>query len=169
MGRIDWKNWAPPGRDARQEAESVFGCLTIVTLLSWILFVIYYVDAWEGVHRWENGVRVLRAGVKMQDLEVIIGNIPLLFWIPVGSAAVLAVLHYADHYREGSRPVYLMRRLPDRWEYHRRCLAIPTAAAAAAAVLLAASLTLFYGIYIYFTPAACVIAPGQWEEIWRVL
>ena len=43
MGRIDWKNWAPPGRDARQEAESVFGCLTIVTLLSWILFAIVLV------------------------------------------------------------------------------------------------------------------------------
>ena len=168
MRRIDWKNWAPPDRDARQEAGNALSCLAIVTLLSWIFFVIYYVDAWEGLFRWENGVRVLEARARMRDLAEIIGDIPLAFWIPAGFAVVMAALHYAGHYREGSRPVYLMRRLPDRWEYHRRCLAIPVLILAATAMALLGSLALFYGIYMYFTPAA-YIAPDQWAEIWRVL
>lgn len=168
MARIDWRNWAPPGRDARGEAVNALGCLAMVTLLAWILFAIRYVSAWERLFLWENGARVLRTGVKMQDLREIIGVIPLVFWIQIGLAAVTAARHYADHYREGSRPVYLMRRLPDRWEYHRRCLAIPAATVAATAVLLAGSLALFYGAYMLFTPAACVV-PGQWAEIWRVL
>jgi hypothetical protein len=140
----------------------------MVTLLVWILFAIRYMSARERLFLWENGVRVLRTGVKMQDLREIIGAIPLVFWVQIGLAAVTAARHYADHYREGSRPVYLMRRLPDRWEYHRRCLALPAATAAATAALLALSLALFYGAYMLFTPAACVV-PGQWAEIWRVL
>lgn len=168
MARIDWKNWAPPGRDARGEAVNALGCLAVITLLAWVQFVIRYMSAWERLFLWENGVRVLRTGVKMQDLHEIIGATPLVFWVQIGLAAVTAARHYADHYREGSRPVYLMRRLPDRWEYHRRCLAIPAATAAATVVLLVLSLVLFYGAYMLFTPAACVV-PGQWAEIWRVL
>lgn len=161
MGRIDWKNWAPPGRDARREAQSVFGCLIIVTLLSWILFVIRYAGAWERLFRWENGARVLRAGVRMRDLAEIIGAIPLAFWAQIGLAAVWAARNYADHYREGSRPVYLMRRLPDRWEYHRRCLAIPGTALLAALAIMAVSLWAFWGIYMTATPAQC-LPPDPW-------
>ena len=87
--------------------------------------------------------------------------------LPLLLPLVFLLWHYAYHY-QGSRSVYLMRRLPDRWEYHRRCLAIPAATVAATAVLLAGSLALFYGAYMLFTPAACVV-PGQWAEIWRVL
>ena len=168
MAKIDWSRWAPPGRDARQEAVRFLWGLGGGAALAWVWFLARYWNARSQLFVVKNGRRVLLEGRMMQDLPEVIGIsflglLAVLLW-----AAVTAALHYADHYREGSRPVYLMRRLPDRWEYHRRCLAIPAATVAATAVLLAGSLALFYGAYMLFTPAACVV-PGQWAEIWRVL
>ena len=56
--------------------------------------------------------------------------------------AGLAVWNYAS-FRRGARTDYLMRRLPDRWEYHRRCLTVPLLGIAAS-VLAALTLYVLY-------------------------
>lgn len=168
MARIDWSRWAPPGRDARQEAVRFLWGLGGGAALAWVWFLARYWSARSELFVVKNGRRVLSEGRMMPDLPEIIGISFLGLWAVLLWAAVTAALHYAGHYREGSRPVYLMRRLPDRWEYHRRCLAIPGAAALLAAVLIPAFLMLFYVIYMNCTPAAC-LPPDQWQKIWRVL
>jgi len=60
-------------------------------------------------------------------------------------------INYASH-RMGSRSDYLMRRLPDRWEWHRRCLTVPLAAVALSALLVLALLVIFFLVYQYRTP-----------------
>ena len=55
-----------------------------------------------------------------------------------------------------------MRRLPDRWEYHRRCLTIPLLAILSALVLIVVLIGLFYALYLHATPEQC-LQPNQWE------
>ncbi len=43
--------------------------------------------------------------------------------VALGAVALGAWMYYS-HY-QNSQSVYLMRRLPDKWEYHRRCLTLP--------------------------------------------
>ena len=168
MARIDWSHWAPPDRDAQQEVVQFFWGLGGGTVLAWVWFLSSYWSAWSELFTLENGRKVLAPGRMIADLPEIIGGSFLGLWAVLLWAVVTVALHYAGHYREGSRPVYLMRRLPDRWEYHRRCLAIPGIVILIALVLILVFLMLFYVIYMNCTPAAC-LAPDQWQKIWRVL
>ena len=52
-----------------------------------------------------------------------------------------------------------MRRLPNRGELWRRCLAVPAATALAALAAVAVLAAVYFGIYLIFTPAACL--PGR--------
>ena len=88
---------------------------------------------------------------KLLNFYEILGN--AFFWFPILAVFLLAAVfvHYA-HHRSGSKSIYLMRRLPSRWELHRRCIAGP---ALCAAIMLAVAIILFwifYASYMLFTP-----------------
>ena len=65
----------------------------------------------------------------------------------------------------GAKSIYLMRRLPDRWELARRCLAIPLLTVACALLLVVILLPAFYGIYLHLTPEDA-LRPGQLDKLW---
>ena len=72
---------------------------------------------------------------------------------------------------DGLIAVYLMRRLPSKWELHRRCIA---GSAICAAVALAVAIILFwifYASYLLFTPDEWLTG-GQLGKLfmyWRVM
>jgi hypothetical protein len=72
----------------------------------------------------------------------------------------LSIYHYAYHY-SGAKSIYVMRRIPDKFELHRRCLALPILGALAYAVMAALLILIYLGIYVAVTPEKCML-PGQW-------
>lgn len=64
----------------------------------------------------------------------------------------------------GAKSIYLMGRLPDRWELHRRCLTLPLGWLLSAVLLPVLTLLVYYGIYYLITPAAC-LRPGQLAKL----
>lgn len=68
---------------------------------------------------------------------------PLLVW-----------RYYASH-TQGSMAVYTMRRLPDKWEYHRRCWTQPILSAAAELLIFAVLAGLCWLLWYFATPAPC--------------
>ncbi len=48
--------------------------------------------------------------------------------------------------------IYLMKRLPNPWEYHRRCLTIPFAELVLTGLVVAVILLLFWGLYWLVVP-----------------
>lgn len=144
----------PPGADWRRETRR---CIAVLgAALAWSLtFFLRYISAYGALYQVINHRRIMIPGVKMQPFAEVLGSSLWGFALAALAAAGLAGLHYASFYR-GSMSVYLMRRLPDRFEWHRRCLALPCACIAACAVLAAALLGLFYLFYIKVTPAQCL-------------
>ena len=78
---------------------------------------------------------------------------------------LLAAYHYAYH-RQGSKSIYLMRRLPSKLELHRRCLTLPIAGILIALLTAFLLLLIYYAVYMNVTPAECLM-PGQWQKLWR--
>ena len=74
-----------------------------------------------------------------------------------------AVQNYFGHF-QGSRSIYLLRRLPQRWELARRCLGEPALCLAGSFIIyLLTGVTCF--IYYWFrTPAGC-LPPNVWAWI----
>lgn len=91
--------------------------------------------------------------------------LPLLLLVVV--AVILAVYHYAALGR-GAKSGYLMARLSDRREVHRRCLTLPLLMILAAVVLAALLLGVFYLLYRWLIPAPYG-SPVQWAQVWQAL
>lgn len=119
--KIDLSRYTPVGAETRDQLTIMLAALVISALWSLKLpFVII---------RELNGLKsCLEAGMNIyvDSFSRLIGSAFYGFYIIALVSAGLAVWNYASH-RQGSRADYLMRRLPDRWEYHRRCLAVPLA------------------------------------------
>lgn len=100
----------------------------------------------------------------------ILGNALLVIPIAFAAMFAMAAMHYVYHW-QGSRSIYLMRRLPSRWELHRRCLTLPALGVAFFLILGAAEMFIMYGVYLLAAPEGTV-APDQFEmliELWRVI
>jgi len=77
------------------------------------------------------------------------------FYVLAGSMIIAILLNYRYH-RKNSKSVYIMKRLPDRWEFHKRCLTLPFIGMILAIVAAGVMGLIYYGLYIYATPAQCL-------------
>lgn len=85
----------------------------------------------------------------------------LLVLVSIG----FAIYHYVT-LRQGAKSNYLMGRLPDKKELHRRCLTFPLLMVLAGVVLVAVLLPIFYGAYLLATPAG-TMPPDQLAKLWQ--
>lgn len=79
-------------------------------------------------------------------------------------AALRALANYRSFFTE-TKSIYLMKRLKDKNELSRRCLAIPAAACGAALILFLLLLWIFVLIYRNGVPARCM-PPEETLNIW---
>jgi hypothetical protein len=163
--RVDFSRHAPPGLDLKPETR-LFGWGLVLSALFSLQFFARFADAREKLY-WKNGPwRELIEGAVMPDFAQLLGPSLAGFWVLAACLAALIVVHYAYHYH-ASRSIYLMRRLPSRWELHRRCLTLPLAGVVLCLAAAFVALVVFYLVYMTFTPDIC-LAPGQWQKIWSV-
>lgn len=152
----------PLGLDWRREVKALIWLWISCVLISFCYFIdlsqhINSLYGWDRINGQQ--VKVLRGTMMPDFYEVLDGNMDALF-IGAVLALLLAVYHYTYHY-QGSRSIYLMRRLPKKYELLKRCLTVPVAASV---VLLLTALLLvpvYYGLYMAFVPQECIV-PGQW-------
>lgn len=156
----------PPGVNVPQELKWLaWGGAG--SLLYSFAFLIRYIDSYQSLFSWTGTSRVLDTAAAMPDFaEVLDGSLAGFLILALGMAAVVAY-HYAYHY-QGSKSIYLMKRLPSRWELHRRCITLPVLAAASSLCAALLMLLFYFVIYMIFTPEAC-LAPHQWQKLWSVL
>ena len=87
--------------------------------------------------------------------ELIWGTPLLGAWIFLAVMPLLIWRYYQFHTRD-SMSVYTMRRLPDRWEYPRRCWTQPVLSAIAELLLFAVLIGLCWLIWRFATPEVCL-------------
>lgn len=159
MKRIDLSPYIPIGRETSQFMTGGYIALTVAACRS-LGFIGNYLDAWNALFtRRMTGsfreVRTLIAGATIRPFGWVVQDCFTLFpvfWLFM-AAEVLAC--YAYH-RQGSMSIYLMRRLPDRWELHRRCWGRPLIFTGLSLLLILALTALYFAIYLLFTPAECL-------------
>ena len=111
--------------------------------------------------------RILDRSTPIAPFAMIFGRGLLGFWIVALCLVLLPLFHYLWHW-QGSKSIYLMRRLPRRGELWRRCLAGP--AVLLVLTLLAAVLAVLLCILLYqtLTPAGH-LPENPWEGIGGIL
>jgi hypothetical protein len=164
--KIKMERLVPAGIDYKRELNWLRGGLIAAFIYS-LGFFIRFMDRYGSLFRVLVGnKRVLNENAVMPDYVDVLGDAILLFLVLALVMVALMVYHYIYHF-QGSKSIYLMRRLPDRWELWRRCLTLPVMGALTSLLAAAVIIIIYYGIYMLATPRAC-LSPGQWHKIWNV-
>jgi len=161
MRKFDLTRHAPPGIDLKYEKNTFAWGFIIAVLVS---------TGFLG--RLDHQYRIVfKEGVVVQypmpEFLTILGQGMVVFHILIPCMLAFTIYHYLYH-RTGSKSVYLMRRLPDRWEYHRRCLTLPLVSAGLVFLAEVILLLFYFWIYVLVIPEANLV-PGQFATIWRAL
>lgn len=156
-------DYFPPGINIMQQcAWVVFGWIGS-TIFSGMRFSIRFWSRRNSLTQWSGSEMSLQM---MPDFsEVLLGTMAG-FWIVICCMAALTVYNYYYHYNE-SKSIYLMRRLPNGGELHKRCLAFPVVVTLISLGLAFLLLCVYYKIYMISTPVG-LLKPDQWEKIWRL-
>ena len=96
-----------------------FVALTAFSLVCSLSFFNAYARALPGIEQ----IAASFPGVQMPPFSLLLGPSLYGFWVSALAMAPLAGYFWALHTRL-SHSVYLMRRLPNRWELARRCLTL---------------------------------------------
>ena len=148
--------WYPPGFPRAEERFLQRCALALASLAGFIIFLCQFSTTLRDL---QTALRTGAEGLTMPPLPPLTAGCWIGFLVLALGQGVLAAAHYLWHY-QGGRSIYRMRRLPQRVELARRCLAAPAAAlgwCVLAAVAVAVLCALYYRI---FTPAG--LLPAHW-------
>jgi len=151
------EKYTPPGITFKSRLNYILWYLGIAIGWSWT-YLIKYVTARSNLYEYALSGMVLRRGAVMPKFSVLVQDgvdSRYGFWGFYLLMLAIIVANYL-HYYQGSKSIYLMRRLPDRWEIHRRNVILPLLAMVVGALTHLALWMLYYGIYLTCTPAQCL-------------
>ena len=156
---------APPGVDVeKEEIALVVG--VILSLIVSIDFPARYLSAYRDLFEMTlDGQQVLREGAQMSPFLDCLGFSLAGFMILAFVILSFAINHYR-YFRQESKSVYLMRRLPQRWEYQRRIWLLPVLGAVIVAVIALLLGFIFWEIYLHVTPEQ-TLPENLWRGDWR--
>ena len=164
MKKPDLSRYAPLGINVRSEWQGYVAGLAVAVVYS-MIYLLRYFNARENLYEWTLKGRELIEGAVMPDFAELMDGTLLVFLAIALTMLGLAIYHYIYH-RLDTKSYYVMRRLPSRWELHRRCLTLPMIGlliCGAAALIMT---LIYYWIYMGCTPEECLM-PGQWGRFWR--
>lgn len=156
MKIFDPKRHLPVGWEW-ETLKSNLGWAHGLSCVSVFVFVSRYFDAHASLYTNLEGpdgryIRELVPGRIIAPFSELMAGLPLLgMWCFMVLMAV-QVRRYYEYHTRGSMAVYTMRRLPDRWEYHRRCLTQPVLSALFEVLIFAGLTLLCFALYCFATP-----------------
>ena len=150
--KMRWlENYTPLGIDAGKQVGWWLAGVVIATLHS-MLFLIRYFNIRTDLYLLKAGNGVTAESAIMPDFETLTEDVFLTFYLVSIITLLIIIYHYFYHY-QGSKMMYLMKRLPDKWELHRRCITLPVIGAVLLMAWMFIVRMLYYTIYILCTPS----------------
>lgn len=146
---------SPPGINIKQEAGIFIAGLVCATIYSFSFFISYIVAR-----------EMLAEGEKLAMFGTLLGSSLNGFIMLAICMPGFIVIHYL-YFRQGSKSIYLMKRLPVRTELYRRIFMLPVLAVFTSLAAAFAIKMIYFAVYMVFTPSEYLL-PGQWQELWRI-
>ena len=159
------KKCTPPGIPLRGELSFLLLGNLCALLLSFG-FLANYHTARMSLFDFIGGKRVLIEEAQIADFTELIHRTLWGFAVVALAMSGMILYHYF-YYRQGSKSIYLMKRLPNPWERHLRALALPLAAILATVLLAVLIRFLYFVLYLLATPKEC-LPPQVWQQLWRL-
>lgn len=159
-------NYLPVGFSLKKE-NTILGFGFGIAIGYSFRFLVNYLSERGGLYEWRGDKKLLMPDAIMPDF-VDLFQTSLRGYVLLAALILIFIgIHYAYHY-QGSKSIYLMRRLPNRMELHKRCLSYPLFCIGLCILLAVLTLFVYFAIYMVFTPKQC-LSPDQWQKLWSVI
>ena len=146
----------PPGVDGEKHADRLYTGLLLSLILSCMGFVFSISLHWNRVQDYTpttDANYVLSECDFLSTLLFPLIGVSIFFgFVYVAIAAIILAISYYRGFSQESQAIYLMHRLPDRWELARRCLSLPLMTIGICALAILVLTLIFFGIYWAITP-----------------
>lgn len=160
MKKPDLSRYIPLGRKSSQPMQGGIFLLVVACLRAVVELMDNYLAARDALFETVrvsmiDSHRELIPGAIIQPFSNLVqGSLDFfpLFWLFMAWEVIDCYLY---HWKD-TRSIYLMRRLPDKWDLHRRCWGRPLIYTAGSIALAAVILLFYFAIYLVFTPAECL-------------
>ena len=146
MGKLD--RFAPPGMTTRGIRFWTVGTIIVSTLFSTMFLTAYFEELNELKQMMEYPVY---SGASMTDFESLVVSPMALFRIAPMVPLIFILMNY-EYFYQGSKSVYIMKRLRNPFEMHIRCLVLPVLGALMVAAAGCAVYGFYWIVYRYCTP-----------------
>ena len=158
--------YSPPGAELR--SEYLFYTIgNIVSLTVSLIFFASYVSERSKLYNYDRVLKkyILDEAATMAKFNDVIDGY-LLGFVLLAVIMLSFIIFRYSYYRQGAKSIYLMKRLPNRTEIHKRALTVPILASLTCLVYAFIIRILYFAIYVIATPNKCLPA-GLWEQFWR--
>lgn len=146
MKHLDFSDLVPPGTEPKPYWIKLRVCLVISFLIAQMF--------WEPYVRMLRYIRVF--GGEMPDFSYFFlmeDKFPcILCFLVTLMGMIYWAFRFYGSFTRGSRSLYLMKRLPDRWELLRRCVTLPLLGTLVTLLAMALTTAFLYGGYCLFLP-----------------
>ncbi len=165
QNRTELTHYTPPGIDPLFELKFFLCGIICAALYSLFGFLIRLFAALHLLYDYET--RELIRGAVMTDYYLLIESLFIGFTIVAICMLALIIYHYAYH-THLSRSIYLMKRLPNPFELHRRCISLPLLTAFMCALCVVVLIVLYFLFYLIVTPKEC-LSPDQIQKLLNLI
>ena len=153
----------PPGVDWWTEVKWAVSGLIVGALWSLVAFSYQFSNACRRLYEWVGGKSILVESRTIDPFPELLDQAMVVLLLGMILTLPLACYHYAYYYL-GSRSIYVMRRLPDRWELWRRCLTVPVLLAAVCLLAIELLTFLYFLLFLLLTPNPC-LPLDSWRQL----
>ncbi len=157
--RLWYLPFLPPGMNVSGElgffAAAMFAALCYAACFLFRLF-----DHIDQLYVWLDGQRTLNTEAVMTPFYQVFEHAWVSYLIVLMCMLGWGVYHYL-YYRQESKSIYTMRRLPDDISFLRYTWTLTVCEAVICLLFALGCLGLSYGLYHWLTPEACLVG-GQW-------
>jgi len=152
---------APPGFDLEKAKLFYLIGVGIAGLVMFVTFIMRWNEAYGDLFEYarEYGGRVLREGALLPGFWYLIQTTEKSFWYLTAFILSAVVGNYSCYYK-GSKSIYVMKRLPNRLEIHRRAWTLPGVAILVNLLVMFLVVLLCLAVYFLCSVPACI--PEQW-------
>lgn len=153
--RIDTSCLLPLGMDTKYHKTVFVGGNIISAIFSFGFLYRYFDERSKLFIYGPDGIEGIIEGAVIPPFTVILERSLWGFYITALCMLLLSIYH-AAFFRLGSKSVYLMKRLPSRWELPKRIYVLPTLGALGTFMICAVFFLIYFVIYLLVTPKACL-------------
>lgn len=156
MKRFDLTKITPPGTDVFIEIKRFCIALFCATCCSIQIYGISLHRTYDyTLFEYVGTERVLSPNAVMPPFPDILGRSLWFYYFVALCSLSIIILYFMQYYR-GSKSIYLMRRLPQRWELLRRSITLPVLGALISLLTAFLMMLLFLAAYYLVTPEQCL-------------